>query len=190
MDRETIKKILGESATDEQVTSVLNALHNQSNTLKTENENLKNSINKYSDYDDIKKELDEFKKAKMTEQEKLEQAKKEIAENLRQSKLIKNKAKVMQELAGLDIDEEIIDSIVGEDETLSISKAQKLASKFNSVIESTKTKTQQELATTNVKPNISNANPNEGMTWEKFTSMSASEQAKFQEEHPQEFENL
>jgi hypothetical protein len=46
----------------------------------------------------------------------------------------------MQELAGLDIDEEIIDSIVGEDETLSISKAQKLASKFNSVIEVQKLK--------------------------------------------------
>ena len=37
MTREEVKKILGENATEEQITNTLNALHNQSNALKSVN---------------------------------------------------------------------------------------------------------------------------------------------------------
>ena len=192
MNRDEIRKILGENATEEQITNTLNALHNQTNALNKQISDLQATANKYADYDDIKKKLDDINKANMTEQEKMEQDKAEIAKNLAESRIIKNKAKVMSILAGKDIDEDIIDSIVNEDETISIAKAQKLASKFDSIIADTKKKTEEEMLNLNLKPNIPNTNPNtnDAMTFEKFSNLSAEEQEKFINEHPEEFENL
>ena len=192
MTREEARQILGEGATEEQITNMLNTVHNRTNALKKELEDEKAKQSKYSDYDDIKAQLDAINKAKMTEQEKLDADREEIARNLREAKLIKNKARVMEVLAGKDIDEEIIDSIVGEDENISIAKAQKLANKLDMVIADTKKRTEEELANLNVKPNLSNVDPNNDgkMTWEKFSSMSVEEQNKFATEHPDEFANL
>lgn len=192
MTRDEIKKILGEGATEEQITNTLNALHNQTNALNKQISELQSNINQYSDYNDIKKQLDEINKANMSEQEKLTAQKEEIAKNLRESRIIKNKAKVMEILAGKNFDEEIIDSLVGEDEALSVAKAQKLVSNFESAIADTKKKTEEELANLNVKPNLPNTNPNgEGaMTWERFSKLSTEEQNKFAESHPDEFANL
>lgn len=192
MTRDDIKKILGEGATEEQITNTLNALHNQTNILKQELETIKASQSKYSDYDEIKKQLEDINKANMSEQEKMKADREEIAKNLRESKLIKNKAKVMEVLAGRDIDEELIDSIVGEDESISVAKAQKLANKLDNLIADTKKKTEEELANLNVKPNLPNTNPNDDgiMNWEKFSKMSIEEQNKFAEENPEDFANL
>ena len=192
MTREEARQILGEGATEEQITNMLNTVHNRTNALKKELEDEKAKQSKYSDYDDIKAQLDAINKAKMTEQEKLDADREEIARNLREAKLIKNKARVMEVLAGKDIDEEIIDSIVGEDENISIAKAQKLANKLDMVIADTKKRTEEELANLNVKPNLSNVDPNNDgkMTWEKFYSMSIEEQNKFAIDNPDEFANL
>lgn len=193
MTRDDIKKILGEGATEEQITNTLNALHNQTNALNKQINELKANETKYSDYDEIKSKLDAINQANMTEQEKMAKEKEEIAKNLRESRIIKNKAKVISVLAGMDIDEDIIDSIVGEDETVSLAKAQKLADKFNNLISDTKKKTEEELANINVKPNMTNTNPNannDSMTIEKFSSMSAEEQEAFINEHPDEFAKL
>lgn len=192
MTRDEAKKILGENATEEQVTNLLNTLHNQTNALKKELEEEKAKQSKYSDYDEIKSQLDAINKANMTEQEKMKADREEIAKNLRESKLIKNRAKVMEVLAGKDIDDDIIDSIVGEDENISIAKATKLATKLDSLIADTKKKTEEELATLNVKPNLSNVDPNKDgvMNWEKFSKLSQEEQNKFADEHPDEFANL
>lgn len=192
MTRDDIKKILGEGATEEQITNTLNALHNQTNALKQELESVKATQSKYSDYDEIKKQLEDINKANMSEQEKMKADREEIAKNLRESKLIKNKAKVMEVLAGRDIDEELIDSIVGEDENISVAKAQKLANKLDNLIADTKKKTEEELANLNVKPNLPNTDPNNDgvMNWEKFSKMSIEEQNKFAEENPEDFANL
>lgn len=193
MTREDIKKILGEGATEEQISNTLNALHNQTNALNKQISDLKANESKYSDYEQIKSQLDAINKEKMTEQERLAKDKEEIEKNLKESRIIKNKAKAMQLLAGLDIDEQIIDSIVGEDEASSLAKAQLLVDKFNSVVSDTQKKTQEDLANINVKPNMTNTNPNVGdgaMTFEKFGSLSAEEQEKFINEHPDEFEKL
>lgn len=192
MTRDDIKKILGEGATEEQITNTLNALHNQTNALKQELESVKATQSKYSDYDEIKKQLEDINKANMSEQEKMKADREEIAKNLRESKLIKNKAKVMEVLAGRDIDEELIDSIVGEDESISVAKAQKLANKLDNLIADTKKKTEEELANLNVKPNLPNTDPNNDgvMNWEKFSKMSVEEQNKFAEENPEDFANL
>lgn len=193
MTREDIKKILGEGATEEQISNTLNALHNQTNALNKQISELKANESKYSDYEQIKSQLDAINKEKMTEQERIAKDKEETEKNLRESRIIKNKAKVMSVLAGMEIDEDIIDSIVGEDETSSLAKAQKLADKFNNVISDTKKKTEEDMANINVKPNMTNTNPNADngkMTFEKFGALSAEEQEKFINEHPDEFENL
>lgn len=193
MTRDDIKKILGEGATEEQISNVLNALHNQTNALNKQINEFKANETKYADYDKLKSQLDAIEREKMTEQERLAKEKEETEKNLRESRIIKNKAKAMQLLAGMDIDEEIINSIVGEDEVVSLARAQKLVDKFNSIISDTKKKTEEELANLNVKPNMPNTNPNidvETMTFEKFSALSAEEQEKFIEQHPQEFENL
>lgn len=193
MTREDIKKILGEGATEEQISNTLNALHNQTNALNKQISELKANESKYSDYDSLKSQLDAINKEKMTEQERIAKDKEETEKNLKESRIIKNKAKAMQLLAGLDIDEQIIDSIVGEDEASSLAKAQLLVDKFKSVVSDTQKKTQEELANINVKPNMTNTNPNadnDKMTFEKFGALSAEEQEKFINEHPDEFNNL
>lgn len=191
MNRDEIKKILGENASDEQITNVLNALHGQTNTLKKEIDDLKANQSKYSDYDEIKNKLEEINRANMTEQEKLAKEKEEIANNLRQSRIIKNKAKVLEILAGKGLDDEIIDTLVNEDENISLAKAQKLASQLDAIVETTKKKTQEEIANLDVKPNITNSNPNDDvMNWDKFSQLSLEEQNKFAVEHPNEFANL
>lgn len=192
MTRDDIKKILGEGATEEQITNTLNALHNQTNALKQELETVKANQSKYSDYDDIKKQLDDINKANLTREEQMALKEKEIEEKLRSAKLTSSKAKVMEVLAGRDIDEELIDSIVGEDEAISIAKAQKLATKLDNLIAYTKKKTEEELANLNVKPNLPNTDPNTDgtMSWDKFSKLSVEEQNKFATEHPDEFANL
>lgn len=192
MTREEVKNILGENATEEQITNTLNALHNQSNALRKEIDSLKAEQNKFSDYEDIKSQLDAINRANMSEQEKLQAQKEEIARNLRESKIIRNKAKVMEILAGKDLDDEIIDSIVGEDESISLSKAQKLATRLDNLIADTRKKTEEDMANLNVKPKVGNSNPNDdgAMTWEKFSKLSQEEQNKFASEHADEFANL
>jgi hypothetical protein len=193
MTRDEVKQILGEGATEEQITNTLNALHNRTNALRQENESLKAQNSKYSDYDSIKAQLDTINKNNMTIEEQMKADREEIAKNLRESKLIKNKAKVLEVLAGRDIDDELVDSIVSEDENASIAKAQKLVAKLDSIIEDTKKQTEESIANLNVKPNMSNKDPNannDKMTWEKFSKMSQEEQNKFANENPEEFENL
>nr|DAI31730.1 MAG TPA: protein of unknown function (DUF4355) [Bacteriophage sp.] len=192
MTRDEVKKILGENATEEQITNTLNALHNQTNALNKQIEDYKVKESKYSDYDDIKKQLEDINKANMSEQEKLQAQQEEAAKYLHEAKLIRNKAKVMEILAGKGFDEEIIDSIVGEDENLSVAKAQKLVERLDTVIADTKKKTEEELANLNVKPNLTNTNPNSdgAMNWEKFSKLSQEEQNKFAEENPEEFAKL
>lgn len=192
MTRDDIKKILGEGATEEQITNTLNALHNQTNALKKELEDVKANQNKYSDYDAIKKQLDDINKANLSREEQLALKEKEAEERLRNAKITENTAKVKETLAGLDIGDDVIGKIVSEDLDSSVKLAQALVDKFNLVIDNTKKKTEEELANLNVKPGLSNTDPNNDgqMTWEKFSKMSQEEQNKFAEEKPEEFANL
>lgn len=190
MNRDEARKLLGENATDEQITNLLNAFHINEKALKDEIATKEKELQQYSDYATIKNQLEEINKSKMTEQEKLEEAKKEIANNLKESRITKNKAKVMTILAGLDIDEELIDSLVGEDENASINKANKLKSKLDSLSDSVAKKTKEELLNLNIEPDMKDANLNTKMDINKFNELSASEQEKFIIDHPDEFEKL
>lgn len=188
MNRELAREILGENATEEQVTNLLNQWHIDESAKIKELEgkvsNLTEQNNKYSDYDTIKKQLDDINKANMTEQEKLEQMKKETENNLKESRRIVNTAKAKEILAGLDLDDELISLVVSDDSQKTIDSANKLKAKFDSQKEIVTKKTQEDLTKLNVQPTISNVPQSDAMNFEKFSKMSADEQNKWLVENP------
>lgn len=193
MTRDEVKKILGEGATDEQITNYLDGYHAIEKEKNKEINDLKAQLSKFNDYDDIKKKLDDIERANMTEQEKIQEMKKEAEKNLRDSKLVVNKAKATQILAGLNISDDIINSLVVEDEAQTTQNATNLASQINTIKEAVVKQTKEELNALDVKPNMSNVDPNAGnkpMDWDAFTKLSSEEQSKFQMEHPEEFAKL
>lgn len=195
MSRDEAKKILGEGATEEQITNFLNNYHLNENSkikeLEKQLNDLKNENTKYSDYDSIKSQLDEINKSKMTEQEKLEADKKATMEALRQAKIIYNTAKVKEILAGETIDEKLISNLVTDNEETSIANANSLKATLNSLKESVEKKTKETLVNVDLKPSISNVNQNDdAMNIDKFMDLSAEEQEKFISEHPEEYKNL
>ena len=191
MTRDNVKEILGEGATDEQVSAILNAFHSDIDAKEKEISSLNSKLQSQKDYDDIKKQLDDINKANMTEQEKLEEQKKEIEKNLRESKIIVNTAKAKEILAGLPLTDEIINSLVRDDEEATIKNATNLKTQMESLKTETDKKVREELANIDLKPTITNV-PQDGgaMTWDKFEGLSLEEQNKFAEEHPDEFANL
>ncbi len=191
MKRDDIKNILGENATEEQITNLLNAFHNSTKEAKDKIEELNNKLSKVSDYDTIKKQLDDINKANMTEQEKLEEQKKEIEQNLKTSRIIVNTAKAKEILAGENIDDKLIASLVNDNLDDTIAKANMFKETLTNLKESVEKKTRESLTTADLKPSITNVVQGEDvMTFEKFSKLSASEQEKFIAEHPDEFEKL
>lgn len=191
MTRDEAKRILGEGATEEQVTNLLNSFHNAEKAKNDEIARLSNQIAQQSDYDSLKQQLDDINKAKMSEQERLEQEKKEIAKNLMESRIIVNTAKAKEILAGYELDDDTISILVSDDENKTVANATRLKEKFNSMKETVEKQTKESLLNADLKPSISNVNQSEGaMTLDKFYNLSADEQEKFINEHPDEFENL
>lgn len=191
MTRDNVKEILGEGATDEQVSAILNAFHSDIDAKEKEITSLTSKLQNQKDYDDIKKQLDDINKANMSEQEKLAEQKKEIEKNLRESKIIVNTAKAKEILAGLPLTDDIINSIVRDDEQATITNATNLKTQMESLKSETDKKVREELANIDLKPAITNVSQDGGaMTWEKFEGLSIEEQNKFEEEHPEEFANL
>lgn len=196
MSREEVKKMLGENATDEQVSAVLNSLHQE----KSRADNLEKQLNAQnlinqeneSKYKELENKLDAIEKEKMTEAEKLELQKKEAEKNLAESKKILSKAKAQEILSTVGItDEEIIKTVISDNIDNTIASATILANKFKSIQEETIKKTKEELANLDVKPAPSNVSQDEeGMTLDKFFSMSAQEQEKALSENPDMLNNL
>ena len=175
MNREMARNILGEEATEEQITNLLNQWHIDESSkikeLESQVNNLSKEKEKYSDYDTIKKQLDDINKANMSEQEKLEQMKKEAEMNLKNSRIIVNTAKAKEILAGLDLDDETIGLVVTDDETTTINRANNLKSKFDVMRENVAKQTKESLSTQDLTPTISNVNQNDVMTLDKFNKM-------------------
>ena len=196
MNRDEAKNILGENATEEQITNFLNnyhinenskikALEEQLNTLKDEN-------SKYSDYDTIKTQLNEIQQANMSEQEKIEKMKQETEKNLRESRIIVNTAKAKEILAGENIDEKLIASLVDDNLENTVAKATMFKQTLTDLKDSVAKQTKESLVNADLKPTIPNVNPyqDDTMTLEKFNGLSAEEQDRFATEHPDEFEKL
>ena len=72
-----------------------------------------------------------------------------------------------------------------------IARATALANKFRTVTEETVKKTKEELANLDIKPTQTNIPQGDDvMTLDKFQNLSADEQEKFINDHPEEFEKL
>ena len=195
MNREKARQILGEEATEEQITNLLNNWHTDESDKVQELQNQINSLTaenkKHSDYDAIKKELDEINKSRMTDAEKMEAQKKEIETNLKQSRIIVNTAKAKEILAGLDLDDDLIQLVVSDDEDKTIASANKLKAKFDTQKENVTKETKESLLSVDLTPSMSNVNQNnDAMTLEKFSDLSAEDQEKWLQENPNGLENL
>lgn len=198
MTREEAKKILGENATEEQVTNLLNNYHVEESAKVKELEDKVNKLtaqnSKYSDYDSIKQQLDDINKANMTEQQKMEAAKEETKKNLLESRKIYNTAKAKEILSGLGLSDETISLVVSDDEAKTIANANKLKSEFDTTKETVAKQTKESLMNTDLKPSISNVPQKEKddgvMTFDKFENMSAEEQNEWLAKNPSGLENL
>ena len=193
MDRKTL---LEKGFTEEQVTEILNGFHAEKQALEDEKNRLSKELDaktkEASELATYKAQIAEIEKSKMTEAEQIAAMKKEAAENLKQSKIIYNKAQAKSILAAVGIeDEDIINDLTTSDETKTIEAATRIANRFKNMQEETAKKTKEQLANIDITPAGSNKPTADNvMTWEKFSMLSAEEQDKFANEHPDEFEKL
>lgn len=179
--------------TEEQVTEILNGFHESSKGLQKELADIKaQNVTYANDNATMKTRLEEIDKANMSEQEKLEQMKKETLKNLSDSKKILNSAKAKEILtetgiSGEELDK-VVNSIVSEDEKLTIENATNIATIYKNIKEQTVKKTKEDLLNMNLKPNYSNKDSNNGiMTREEFNKLSYNEQKKLKDERPEEY---
>lgn len=189
MNRETL---LGKGYTEEQVTDLLNTFHTSNKEKETEKERVERELQeaktKLVDYDSLKTKISDIEKQNMSNEEKNALKTKEIEDNLKQSKMILNTAKAKEVLAGLDLDDDLIATLVSEDDAKTLSNAQKLLTKLNDIRVNTEKKTKEEIANLDVKPPITNVPQGTGaMTWENFEKLPVAEQNKWANENPTEF---
>ncbi len=185
------EELLAKGYTEEQVTDLLNTFHG----INQENEKLKGELIEKATFEtkfnEAQKKLEDIEKANMTEQEKYEQMKKETELNYKKSQIIVNKANAMQILAGLEIDEELIDSLVTENVDETTKRANLLKNKFASYKENVIKETKESITNLDAKPNPTNNPQNDNtMTFDKFRKLSQEEQNAFANEHPEEFAKL
>ncbi len=199
MNREEVRKLLGEGATEEQISAVLNKFHTEQKGLTEQISNLQGQVtNLTTEKKELlgyKDQIAEIQKANMTKEQLIEAKEKELDTKIKSANLLTNSIKAKSILVGAGIGEEdadkLVASIVKEDEQATITGATLFANQFNNIKESTAKQTREELANLDLKPNPSNIPPStNAMTWEEFSKLSESEQNKFAEENPEEFAKL
>lgn len=197
MSREEAIQLLGEGATEEQIKTLLDKFHAKDNELRTKTNELNNIQSQLDDtnkkLNNTQSQLDAINKAQMTDAEKMEAQKKEAEEYLANSKKIFAKAKAQEILSSVGItDEELINTLVTDDVDLTVKNANIYVNNIKTISESVEKKTKEALSAQDLKPTPSNnvSNNNEGMTWEKYQTLSESEQSAFANEHPEEFAKL
>jgi len=187
--------LLAKGYTEEQVTDLLNSFHSANNEVKKENENLRKELESKSAFEQKAKELqqqiDAINEQNLTEQEKIAKERAEADKYLSDAKKINNTAKAKEILAGLDIDDTLIATLVSDDENATINNATLLKTKIENVKEVAITTTREQLANLDVKPNPTNISQKDtGMTLEKLNSMSLTDQLMFKRENPDVYAEL
>lgn len=185
------EELLAKGYTEEQVTDLLNTFH----SINSENKLLKNEVQAKQDLVnqnlELQRQLDEINKANMSEQERITKEKADADKYYSDAKKIYNTAKAKEILAGLDIDEQLITTLVSEDENATINNATLLKNRLESLKESTIKQTKESIANLDIKPTPTNIpQENNVMTVEKFNSMKLSDQIIWKKENGQEYEQL
>lgn len=189
------EELLEKGYTEEQVTDLLNSFHNANNEMKKENESLKKALESKSALEEqnksLQSQLDAINEANLTEQEKIAKEREEAEKYLSNAKKINNTAKAKEILAGLDIDDTLIATLVSDDENSTVANANLLKAKIENIKEVAITTTKEQLANLDVKPKPSNIPQDDGiMTLEKFNKMSMTDQAIFKRENPDVYAEL
>ena len=197
------EELISRGYTEEQASELLDMFHANMKNVTKQNETLQNEIavanEKIAGLSQKEQELNQIKQSQLTESEKVALKEKEIEDRLKEAskreseaRKVLNEAKakvILAEIGG--VSDNILKSIVTDDEEVTIQNANELLNQFKSFKEETVLKTKEELSSLDIKPAASNSTQDGGaMTWEKFETLSEDEQIKFQEEHPDEFANL
>lgn len=199
MTREEAKAMLGETATEEQITALLNKFHIEQDDLRKQVETLENKVSTTEKANTellgYKKKVEEIEKANMSEQEKLKLEKEELEKAKVETKKLTNSIKAKEILLDAGIEKETVDdlvaSIVKDDEVSTIKSAELLASQFKTVKEKTEKQTKEELMNMDLTPNASNKQLKTDIkNWEDFEKLSLKEQNEFIKENPEIFEKL
>ena len=176
---------------EEQTTDILNEFHGLNQEIERLKKEVASSNETKAKADELQKQIDEINKAKMTEQEKIDANLKESEELKRKAQIALNTANAKTILAGYDVDDEIIASIVSGDEQSAINKANLLKSKFDTLKDNTSKQVREELSNLSAKPNPSNVpNQDDTMTKEKFSKMTMTEQKLWKDEHLDEYHEM
>lgn len=182
MTRDKIKEIMGEGVSEEQITNLLNSFHTDNNSNKAKIQELEQKLEKVSDYNEIKNQLDAINAAKMSDEEKIAQKLKEASEKEKAANKIYNTAKAKEILSGYNIPDGLIEKLVSDDETETINAANLLKSQMSDYKESITKNVKEQIAKLDVKPTPSNIPPDEGiMTKEKFSKMTMLEQKNWKD---------
>lgn len=177
MTRDNAREILGEGASEEQITNFLNKVHQLEKNKNDEIARLQAENDKYKDYDELKTKLSDIEKANLTREEQIALMESTAKENLAKSNKILNTTKAKEILAGLDLDDDTVAMLVTEDEATTIANANRLKAKFDLLKDNVEKQTKETLMNTNLKPSMSNVEQSEGiMTKEKFDKMTFAEQ--------------
>ena len=177
MTRDNAREILGEGASEEQITNFLNKVHQLEKSKNDEIARLQAENDKYKDYDELKTKLSDIEKANLTREEQIALMESTAKENLAKSNKILNTTKAKEILAGLDLDDDTVAMLVTEDEATTIANANRLKAKFDLLKDNVEKQTKETLMNTNLKPSMSNVKQSEGiMTKEKFDKMTFAEQ--------------
>ena len=184
-------ELLEKGYTEEQVTDILNTFHkinSENQKLQSQVENDKTILTKY---EELQKQIDESNKAKLSEQEKLELKIKEADKKLASANKIYNTAKAKEILAGLNVDNELLESLVSDDENVTVTRANAFKNQFQAYKEEIEKNTRAQIANLDVKPKPTNITQDDGiMTKDKFFKMTMTEQKLWKDEHIDEYHNL
>lgn len=197
------EELLSKGYTEEQASELLDMFHANMKNVTKQNESLQIELatanEKIAGLSQKEQELNQIKQSQLSESEKVALKEKEVETKLQEAakreaeaRKVLNTAKakvILAEIGG--VSDSILNSIVTDNEEVTIQNANDLLNQFKSFREVTVNKTKEELSSLDIKPGASNSTQqNDAMTWEKFETLSVDDQIKFQEEHPDDFARL
>lgn len=184
---------------EEQITDLLNMFHNDRQNDLTEMENLKKTNNEISQkFNNVNGELQKIKNANLTEQEKIEKMLKEAQETVERANAkeksankVYNKAKAKEILAEYNLDDGLIDTLVTDDEALTLKNVNDWKKAIDNMNQNIIKKTKEEISNIDVRPNPTNVvQQPDGMTQEKFDKMTLTERKLLKDNDPETYEQF
>lgn len=133
----------------------------------------------------LQKQLDEEKKSKMTEQEKLDLAKQELDQQKRELQQEKNKLFAIQSLSGAEMPASFLDFVVADTDENTTAKIQALKTEFDKAVAAEVDKQFKSTGRT-----FKKSSDGSSVTKEQFAQMGYAERAKLAADDPELYQQL